>query len=356
MSHYTFPAIQGHQGKYNYYLIQCPLRLLSRLFLFDEAEVPENLRRTHTIDASSISKWTNYLSSHKDNYTLAPVIAVVNEIIVFEPFGQDMPEIGHVKIPMSAQLIIRDGQHRRAAIKSLLAQDVTLGNDTISIMLIPDPDLDRAISLYTDLHPSKIQTIRSKQLSYDQGDLAMLVRQLIGELPLFQGLTELEKTTISNRSTALFTLSAVYQATQALLGIASKDVISDEHAKMAHGFWQAIGSIIPEWRQIINRETTASSLRQNYVHSHTVTLLAIGMAGHELITAHPEDWQERLRVLGKVDWSRGNKFLWEGRAMIRGKMNKSRDSINLTASVIKHLLGLELTEREIALEQILSGS
>jgi DNA sulfur modification protein DndB len=168
-------------------------------------------------------------------------------------------------------------------------------------------------------------------------------------------LTELEKTTISNRSTALFTLSAVYQATQALLNIDNKDVVSTECAKIAREFWRAIGSIIPEWRQIINREITASYLRQNYVHSHTVTLFAIGMAGHELLAHYPENWRERLMVLGDIDWSRDNKALWEGRAMVRGKMNKSRDSITLTVSALKKLLGLELTKREIELEEVLSN-
>ncbi|MCG8353742.1 MAG: DNA sulfur modification protein DndB [Chloroflexales bacterium] len=355
MSHYTFPAIWGHQGKYDYYLIQCSLQLLSRLFLFNEAEIPVNIRQMRTIDEAIIVEWIDYLSSHKNDYTLFPLVAVVDKSVTFESCIKEMPEIGRIQIPMSARLILCDGQHRQAAIKSLLTQNAALGNDTIAVMLIPDPDLDRVVDLYIKCHQRQIQSTRSKRVLHDPSDLATLVRQVVDEAPLFQGLTELEKTTISNRSTALFTLSAVYQATQALLNIDSKDVVSTECAKIVREFWWAMGGIIPEWRQIINREVTASYLRQNYVHSHTVTLFAIGMVGHELLAHYPEDWRERLMVLGDIDWSRDNKALWEGRSMVRGKMNKSRDSITLTVSALKRLLGLELTKREIELEEVLSN-
>ncbi len=98
MNSYTFPAIRGLQGNYTYYLIQCQLRLLPRIFLFDEAEVPATLRRIQTIDQSVVSRWTDYLSSRKDDYTLAPLIAVIDEMVTFEPLAPGMPEIGHVQI------------------------------------------------------------------------------------------------------------------------------------------------------------------------------------------------------------------------------------------------------------------
>jgi len=43
--------------------------------------------------------------------------------------------------------------------------------------------------------------------------------------------------------------------------------------------------------------------------------------------------------------------IWEGRAMVRGKMSKSRDSIVLTANVLKRAMGLPLTSKEQELEQ-----
>lgn len=355
MSRYTFPALQGRQGHVVHYLFQCPVRLVPRLFLFDEAEVPPSLRRNHTIEPTVVAQWRDYLHEHPADYVLAPLIAVVDREVIFEP-DHDTGEIGAVHIPIDARPIICAGHHLRAAIKDLLDHDETIGTHTIAVMLVPDPDLNRAADIYRMTQPEIAPLTKSSRVLHAHSDLAALVRQLVDETPLFQRLVEREKTTISNRSTALFTLSAVYQATRALLGIGDQDLISEEQARIAGAFWQALGAIIPEWRQIIAQATTAAQLRQGYVHSHTVTLLAIGMAGNALIVAHPADWHERLTALGAIDWSRKNVALWEGRAMVRGKMNKSHDSIHLTASAIKRALGLPRTEREIALEESLIGS
>jgi len=222
-------------------------------------------------------------------------------------------------------------------------------------MLFPDPQLVRASQLYADLNQAPMHRSRSQRVLHDQSDLAILVRQFVNEIPLFQNLTKLEKTTISNRSSALFTLSAIYQATQALLGVGSNDEVSFDEVAVAREFWQELGETISEWQQVIRREVTPAFLRKHFVHSHTVTLLAIAMAAHDLIEAYPLQWKERLHKLGQVDWSRENTALWEGRAMVRGKMSKATDSVKLSASAIKHVLGLPPTQDEQELEQLLSS-
>jgi len=87
-----------------------------------------------------------------------------------------------------------------------------------------------------------------------------------------------------------------------------------------------------------------------------VTLIAIGQAAHDLLTRYPDDWRDRLHRLATIDWSRANTDLWEGRAMVRGKMSKAHDSIALSTIAIKRALGLELAEKEAELESRLIGS
>jgi hypothetical protein len=41
-------------------------------------------------------------------------------------------------------------------------------------------------------------------------------------------------------------------------------------------------------------------------------------------------WPEMLAGLRDVDWSRANRALWEGRALVGGKINRSRTSVVLT--------------------------
>lgn len=350
--HYSFLAIRGHQGDYDYFLTQCLLHLVPRIFIFDKAQVPDSLRLTRSFNASRIMGLVQYLKSQPSEYILPSLVASVDCEIIFEPLMDNLLEIGQLKVPLAARLLIHDGQHRQAAIKQVLTENPTLGNDTIPVMFIPDPNLSRSSRLYADISQSQIQRNLSQQVlhAYDS-PVAALVRQMVEEIPLFQGLTELEKTTLSNRSLALFTLSAIYQATQALLNVGKYDVISPEQTEIAKRFWKELGQIIPQWQQAIRRQVTAAYLRQHYVHVHSVTLVAMSMAGHELVTAHPQDWPKRLHDLGKIDWSRENVEMWEGRAMLRGRMSKVHASIQLTAIAIKNVLGLHLTEKERALEQ-----
>ena len=351
IGYYSLPCIRGRQGDHYYYLIQCPARLLPRIFLFNEVELPIAIRRGRSTEPSHVAEMVMYLSSNLHTYTITPLLAVVDREVAFEALSNEMSEIGKLQIPITARLIINDGQHRRAAIQQLIAKDTSIGNDTIPVMLIPDPELERSARLHADLNRYQLRPTVSKRILYDRGDLAILVRQLVDEIPLFQGRTELEKTTISNRSTALFTISAVYQATAALLGIGKKDDVDLDQIEIAQQFWQEIGDVIPEWRKVIDQNVTSAHLRQNYVHSHTVTLIAIGMAGHDLIATYRADWHSRLHKLEEFDWSKRNAAVWEGRAMVRGKMSKSHDSVKLTAIMIKRFLGVALTEKEISFER-----
>ena len=86
---------------------------------------------------------------------------------------------------------------------------------------------------------------------------------------------------------AMFTMNAVFQATRALLGVGEQEEIADEQAELALRFWTLLGEIIPEWRQVIAGEISPADLRPNFVHAHSVTLLAIGKAGAALIAAVP---------------------------------------------------------------------
>lgn len=352
VEHYSFLVIRGRQGENIHYLIQCPLRLVPRLFLFDEAEVPVSLRQLHSLNTNRVEKVAQHFLSQPSDYTLAPLVATVDSDVEFESLSNELSDIGQLRIPLEARLIIHDGQHRRAAIAQVLAENPSLGNDTVPIMLIPDLELTRSAQIYSRLNQSPQRQTKSQRILHDHSSpLAAVVRQLVEDVPLFKGLTELEKTTISNRSTALFTLSAVYQATQALLGVSKLDPISADQTDLVRQFWNTLGHVIVEWREVIEGTLKSVELRQNYVHAHGVVLLALGQAGHSLITTHPDDWIERLSTLGEIDWSRKNRILWEGRTMIRGRMSKAGDNVKLTTNLLKKTLGVSLTNQEMVLEE-----
>jgi DNA sulfur modification protein DndB len=46
---YTFPALRGIQAGKEYYVAMCPLELLPKIFLFDDASLPPELRAQRTV-------------------------------------------------------------------------------------------------------------------------------------------------------------------------------------------------------------------------------------------------------------------------------------------------------------------
>jgi integrase len=79
---------------------------------------------------------------------------------------------------------------------------------------------------------------------------------------------------------------------------------------------------IPEWQLTRARKVASAELRREFIHAHGLALHAIGIAGSALVAAEPKRWQKRLKNLSKIDWSRTNAKLWEGRAMIAGRVSK----------------------------------
>src|SRR5262249_37517244 len=97
-------------------------------------------------------------------------------------------------------------------------------------------------------------------------------------------------------------------------------------------------------------------LRSDYVHAHGIALQALSIAGSALLADHPKNWVKRLSGIRKVDWSRHNAQLWEGRALIGGRLNKAQNNVVLTANVIKRTLDLPLTPSEQAVEELYEKS
>jgi DNA sulfur modification protein DndB len=163
------------------------------------------------------------------------------------------------------------------------------------------------------------------------------------------GAIEMEKTAISNRSRKLFTLSALYQANSVLLADRKRESYSERLA-LATEFWTEVATQIPGWSRIVNGDTSAAELRASFVHCHAIGIAAIARAGRALLLHPKKAWKKRLTNLSTLDWSRSNTVLWEGRAMIGGRLSKSSSAVARTANAVKRHLGLELTRDEQALE------
>lgn len=355
---HSFPAVRGRQAGRQFFVATCPLRIIPKIFIFNEDEVPPELRAQRTLNVARVPEIAAYIADNPGSYVISALTASVAAEVNFVSFQEDGPQsnLGVLHIPMDASILINDGQHRRAAIEEALKERPELGHDNVAVLFFIDEGLKRSQQMFADLNKHAVRPSDSISTLYDHRDAASsLARYLAISVPAFKGTTEMEKSSISHRSTKLFTLSSIKNATKAFLRKGRNQPISDEEQKLAVDYWTAVSAHMPDWMSVKSRKLNPSELRQHYVHVHGVTLHALGIVGRSLTAKHPDDWAKRLKPLENMDWARANTELWEGRAMQMGKISKARNNVHLTANAIKQHLGLALTPEDEALEEEFNG-
>jgi len=345
----SFPVIRGLQARREYFVAMWSLRMLRQISIFDEDELPPELRAQRTLNKARIPEIADYIIDNPDDYVFSALTVSIDSNIIFEPLpGQD--KLGLLRVPMDARFIINDGQHRRAAIIEALDQRPDLGHETIAVVFFLDIGLERCQQMFADLNRYAIRPSRSLGLLYDhRNDKAKLAKLVIMKSDAFRDIVDMEKSSLAPRSRRLFTLSAFYNACADLVeGMATGNLVED--ANLARGFWETVAEQFPMWQQVREGLLPASEVREGYIHSHGIALQAIGKAGNALLKAHPRDWRKRLDALKKIDWSRSNAKLWEGRALIGGKVSKVTTNVVLTTNVIKMAFSLRLDEEQQRVE------
>lgn len=350
---HVFPAVQGTQAGRVFYVATCPLRVIPKIFIFDEEEVPPELRAQRTVNRARVPEIASYLTENKESYVVSALTASIDGRVEFEPFRDGGPQshLGTLRIPMDAQILINDGQHRRAAIEEAIRVEPSLGYDNVAVVFFIDEGLQRSQQMFADLNKHAIRPDDSLSTLYDHRDsCSELARYVAMTVEAFKGMTHMERSSLSNRSTKLFTLSGIKNASRALLKKGKKASISDAEKKLASAYWHEISVNIPDWQQAKQRKVAPADLRQNFVHAHGVALYALGVVGAELLRYDVAVWKKTLKKLRTLDWSRSNVALWEGRAMVMGRISKARNNVWLTANAIRLHLGMDLGPEEQQLE------
>jgi len=350
---YGFDAIRGIQAGREFYVAMCPLKIIPKLFIFSEFDLPPELRAQRTLRATRIPAIKNYILNNPKDYIFSSLTASVDGTMKFEPapsLGQK-GKLGRLYVSMESRLLINDGQHRRKAIEEALKENSELAHEMISVVFFEDKGLVRSQQMFSDLNKNAVKPTKSLNLLYDHRDqFAKFIVSISGELEIFSDKVELEKTAISNRSTKFFTLNGIADATRKFLAI-NGTKISLEEQKLAKEFWSEIAKNIPEWQLLVQQRVTPSELRKEYVHSHTNLLNALGIVGHVLQNEYPSNWKQKLTSLQNIDWKRSNSD-WEGNLLIKGRMLKSKLGIELAANTILKKCGVALSDDRLSYENM----
>jgi len=338
---YVFPSMRGKQANKDYYVSLCKLSLISKIFVFDEDPLPPHLRSQRKLNTARIPEITEYITNNPNSYVFSAITASIDGNVSFTSIS-DNYNMGHLHIPMSSTFVINDGQHRKAAIEQALKEKPDLGDETIAVVFFIDPDLKRSQQMFADLNRHSVKPSKSLGILYDFRDkMGKIVRDLV-KSKAFNGLVDLERTNLSRRSSKLFTLSSIYSATKALL----TEINYGEKSELALKFWNEVAKQFPEWNMVRTHKISAGEIREDYLHTHSIILHAIGLAGNQLLREKEQNWKKSLKILSVIDWSRSNTDLWEGKAMTRGRIIKSQNNLLLTSCFLKKELGLQLSEKE----------
>lgn len=348
----TFPAMHGVIGRRDYYVAIMKLALIPKLFKFrDWAELPPEQRAQRVIQKNRIPEITQYILDNEDGYLFSSLTASFNCEPTFTPVPGHT-DLGLLRMPFEADLVINDGQHRRAAIEEALKENPALGQESISVVLFPWEDLDRVQQMFSDLNRTARTTSKSLNILYNHRDLLSQVALTVVErLPLFSRFIDKDRVSIPLRSPKLFTLGAIYDGTTALLeSVTQKDY--EQKLAQALEFWETVAKNMPLWGQVETGDLKPSELRQEHICTHAVILWALGSMGRTLLSQHPDDWRKQLATLKTIDWRRTNRD-WQGVAMSGADVVNRRQSRMDTASFLKRKLGLPLTPGE---EKSLKGA
>ena len=351
---YTFPVIRGIQSGHEYYVTMVPMKIVPNLFLFNDGSLPPEMRAQRLLNKSRVPSITRYLLENANNYTFSSLTASIDRMVEFIPIPQNdqNSKIGYITIPADTRIIINDGQHRRAAITEAIKQQPDLAYETISVVFYIDTGLKRSQQMFADLNRHAAKPSGSLNILYDHKDtFAKFVLDLIEDIPIFKDTVDFEKTSISNRSSKLFTLNSVYRANKTLLG--SNTLSEEEMQHTAIEFWNEVTIHMKPWQEYLYGKP-AYILRNETIAVHDLSLQAIAIIGATLLKEYQTEWREKLETMNQIDWSRENKE-WDQRALFSGRLRKSYTNVVLTANLLKKILGISLNPKEQEYEQRITG-
>lgn len=349
---YSFPAIKGMQAGRDYFVIMCPLNILSKLFIFNDDEIPAEYRAQRILNKNRIPEMADYIVTNPKDYVFSSLTASIDGYFEFKAYSDNLnKDIGILNVAMNSRLLINDGQHRRAAIEEAIKANPSIGEETISVVLFIDEGLKRSQQIFADLNKHAVNVSKSIGILYDSRDeIAMLTKNILESNIYLKNFTDKENATLPKFSPKLFILSSIYETNKKLAyKVNTKD---EKWQEFVLEFWNYLCVTMKDWQFVFNKEISPHIFRNTYVNSNGVVLEALGFLGNYLYKNHYDNWKEYISNLNEIDWNRSNLSDWENRVISpNGRIVKSSNYIKLTYNLIKQKLEIPLTADEEKLEK-----
>jgi len=346
----SFPAMEGVIGGRKYYSCLMKLSTVPKMLTFrDWAEFTPEQREQRVLNKRRVPEIARYMLDNEEGYLFSSITASYKCEVEFVPNAPGS-KIGELKMEFEdANFVINDGQHRCAGITAAIAENKSLADETISVLLFPYENLSRVQQMFSDLNSNVSKTSKSLDILYDKRDpYSRVALEVVEKVPVFSGMVDKDAISLPVRSAKLFTLSSIFDATQELIGDLEDDedgVSYNEAVARALDYWTTVSKMIPQWGKVKAGDLKSVDLRQEYICAHSVVLRALGSVGSDLFRNYPKNWKEKLMELHALDWRKVNKD-WENVCIVANSVVSNRQARLATKAYIKRKLGLELTDPE----------
>ena len=324
---FVFPAVKGTQAQREYYISMVPLEVMAKIFQFADEELPPDVRSQRVLNKARIPEIRDYILSNPESYVFSALTVSVDGDMEFQEISKAIPQVGTISISMTSRFLINDGQHRRAAIAEAIKMNV---------VFYRDEGLLRSQQIFSDLNRYAIKPTKSINILFNsREESSIIAKRIVEEVDVFKGLVEKERTAISNRSKALFTLSAICTATNELL--TGLNFPLQEKVDLAKSYWSEVSKYITEWNKVKTGEMKSADIRKDFICSLSITLVALGYAGNAIIQQSPDTWEKHLKKLADIDWRKTNPG-WENLVFVNGRVAANRSTQKAMSNYMREVL------------------
>jgi DGQHR domain-containing protein len=341
------------------------------------------LATNRPVDTGHVRAIAKYLTDNQSSYILPPVTLNVRSIpAIHIPRGNFAMTAGFVVIGDETKFSVTDGQHRLAAIakRSEMVEeaDSTFMSDSISVVIVVEPDLARIHQDFADAAQTK-QIPASLLAAYNTREpLNRVLTKIVDGSDLFRGRIDETSKSLSKLSPAVFLLNQVrgmvkellfrdYALSEASIPARSHQVIGtvdtqDAFVERTLAMLATLTEHMTPWNAIAALPTSGGpanqvvDFRKHYVNMTATGLVIIGHVAYEIEKNPDLSWRTARYVdlATKIDWSRGAE-IWKGNIINGDKISTTRSPGRIAANNVMEALGLPMRERTTPLPMVLNG-
>ncbi|GAA0969641.1 DNA sulfur modification protein DndB [Actinocorallia libanotica] len=329
------------------------------------------------VDTGHVRTIAKYLTENEGDYILPPVTLNVRAVpAIHIPRGNFAMTAGFVVIGDETHFSITDGQHRLLAISKRsdnLPDDSTFMSDSISVVIVVEPDLARIHQDFADAAQTK-QIPASLLAAFNTREpLNRVLTKIVDGSRFFRGRIDETSKSLSKNSPSAFLLNQVrglvkellfhdYALSEASIPARSMQVIGTNEAQDAFvertlAMLTTLTEHMPPWNAIAELPTSGGpanqvvDFRKHYINMTATGLVIIGHVAYEIEKNPDTAWRQAryIDLATKIDWRRDAE-MWQGNIITGDKITTTRGPGRVAAKLVMEALGLKPHEPTIPIQ------